>query len=254
MLNLIETDYNETFLNGCFEGKIVDSIYFGVWSNPDASINIPFEFKVEEFNKVDNRTIEFWGSESGSRMLIDSLIIKENNGNIFQKIDLTKYNGDDTLNKAFIDSIKANYDKDFLDVGAEQWEISIGGEDMNFDRLNDFRIIAGTGANGCSSYICFIYNSATKSYQRNHELEELGTQLSFSQEDSTVSTWNKSGPCNYYNSTFKYRDGHYFPWEQSSFCCGISTHRIYAVKNGKSVLISEKIERDEEFIKENELE
>jgi hypothetical protein len=62
-------------------------------------------------------------------------------------------------------------------------------EDINFDGINDFRVLRSTGIGANELYYCWIFNRSTQQFQRNKLFERITSPEPDSKEKVIYSSW-----------------------------------------------------------------
>ena len=89
-------------------------------------------------------------------------------------------------------------------------------EDMNFDGINDIRLVQFLPAAANVPYYCWIYDTAANRFIRNKALEKI-TSPDFDPKKKLIFSFWQASCCDHGLSTYKYINGHPTLIEQSEF-------------------------------------
>lgn len=179
------------------------------------------------------------------KLYIDSSL---KNGGYSYDCIITKIQIINRQSKKLIQTIKMP--ENLFHCGSTSTTIDI--EDMNFDKLVDFKILQFPSASPNLSYYCWLYNNKQKKFIRNKELEEI-TSPDFNPKNKTiVSFWRASG-AHHGISTYKYFNGKITLVEESETyrddtnvnkCIATNKHLI----KGKMVLVDSTVDVDMSYV------
>jgi hypothetical protein len=119
-------------------------------------------------------------------------------------------------------------------------------EDVNFDKVNDIRMIEFIPATPNTPYYYWTFNSLTKCFERNTSLEQI-TSPDFDHDKKLITSFWPASCCDHGTSTYKYIDKKPVLTEESEVAQDINDNSKYIITvkkrtNGKMKLIEKTVE------------
>jgi len=127
-------------------------------------------------------------------------------------------------------------------------------EDVNFDSINDIRLLQFLPASPNLPYYYWIYNPITKNFQRQKALEEI-TSPEFDHNKQIITSFWRASCCDHGLSVYKYINGNPVLIKESEVAQDLNDNKKYitTVKkrvNGKMKLVKRTIAIDKDASKD----